>query len=230
MKRNLGGGGARTDERFAAALKSSGLFREMTENEAAEALTLLGARTESYSKNESFAMTGEKNKYFGLVLEGMLFVTTGRSSGDRVIIDAVPAGSFYVDCPGLGGEQLYAAAESASAVVRMDISGAFARDVGPVGELLRKNYAWLLCERLEVMNRRVCILSRRTIREKLAAYFEYLSEASGSEAGFTVPFDRAALADYLGADRSALSRELSKMKREGLIDYSRSSFRTMGNI
>ena len=42
---------------------------------------------------------------------------------------------------------------------------------------------------------------------------------------FEVPFDREDMASYLGCDRSALSRELAKMKNEGLIDYHKNTFR-----
>ena len=43
-------------------------------------------------------------------------------------------------------------------------------------------------------------------------------------AQFSVPFDRQQLADYLGVDRSAMSNELSKMQRDGLISYKRNEF------
>lgn len=66
-----------------------------------------------------------------------------------------------------------------------------------------------ICEHLEV-------LSGRTIRDRLNNYFEILSLKSGSNT-FKLPFTMTALADYLSVDRSAMSRELKKMKDEGLI-------------
>ena len=66
-----------------------------------------------------------------------------------------------------------------------------------------------ICEHLEV-------LSGRTIRDRLNNYFEILSSKSGSNT-FKLPFTMTALADYLSVDRSAMSRELKKMKDEGLI-------------
>ena len=41
---------------------------------------------------------------------------------------------------------------------------------------------------------------------------------------FDIPFDRQQMADYLGVDRSALSAELSKMQKEGLLRYRKSDF------
>ena len=66
-----------------------------------------------------------------------------------------------------------------------------------------------ICEHLEV-------LSGRTIRDRLNNYFEILSSKSGSNT-FKLPLTMTALADYLSVDRSAMSRELKKMKDEGLI-------------
>ena len=55
----------------------------------------------------------------------------------------------------------------------------------------------------------------------------YLSQeaARAGSSSFRIPFTRAQLADYLNCDRSALSRELGRMQREGLLDTYRSSFK-----
>lgn len=68
-------------------------------------------------------------------------------------------------------------------------------------------------ERLEV-------LSQRTIREKLQCYFSLLN-ARYRTSTFTLPFSFSALADYLSVDRSAMMRELKKMKEDGLIQTDR---------
>ena len=67
------------------------------------------------------------------------------------------------------------------------------------------------------------ITSRRTTREKLIAY---LSEQAKKQnrSTFEIPFNRQQLADYLSVDRSALSNELSKMQKEGLIKTERNHF------
>ena len=70
-----------------------------------------------------------------------------------------------------------------------------------------------VCEHLEV-------LSQRAIRERLNTYFEILSSKAGSNT-FELPFTMSALADYISVDRSAMSRELGKMRDEGLIKIDR---------
>ena len=68
--------------------------------------------------------------------------------------------------------------------------------------------------------------TQRTTREKLLSYLSRQAMAAGS-GHFTIPYDRQALADYLGVDRSALSREMARMAREGLFAYDRNDFRLL---
>ena len=67
-------------------------------------------------------------------------------------------------------------------------------------------------------------LSRRTLRGKVLCYLKKESERIGSDS-FTIPFDRQALADFLGTDRSALSAMLSKLQREGALEFHKNRFR-----
>ena len=74
-----------------------------------------------------------------------------------------------------------------------------------------------------MLNQKLEITSRRTTREKLLAYLSAQARAAGSDS-FVIPFDRQGLADYLGVDRSALSAEIGKLRREGVIESERSAF------
>ena len=68
------------------------------------------------------------------------------------------------------------------------------------------------------LSRRSLHTAPKTIRGRLMSYFSQQTAAQGSTS-MRLPFDRQQLADYLNVDRSALSKELGKMKREGLLDY-----------
>ena len=74
--------------------------------------------------------------------------------------------------------------------------------------------------------RKVEVVSKRSIREKLLAYLSIQAQALGSRY-FEIPLGRIELAEYLCVDRSALTRELAKMKEEGLIDFDRNCFRML---
>ena len=73
------------------------------------------------------------------------------------------------------------------------------------------------------LSRRIFYTSPKTIRGKLLSYLSAQAIRRGSNT-FTIPFNRQELADYLGVDRSALSNELSKMQKEGILETHRSKF------
>ena len=75
-----------------------------------------------------------------------------------------------------------------------------------------------------MLNAKIEITSRRTTREKLMAYLLNQAKRAGGST-FTIPLDRQGLADYLGVERSALSAEIGKLRREGVIESERSTFR-----
>ena len=92
------------------------------------------------------------------------------------------------------------------------------------GEALRTRFMTLMAKKALASNDRIQILSKRTLRKKLLTYFSQCVRDTGGKREFTLPFDRAGMADYLGSDRAALSRELSQMKKEGLLDFHGSHF------
>jgi CRP-like cAMP-binding protein len=80
----------------------------------------------------------------------------------------------------------------------------------------------MLAGRTLAMNDRIQILSRPTLRGRLVTFFSQYVRRAGK--CFAIPFDRADMAAYLGTDRSALSRELSRMQREGLLRFRKNRF------
>ena len=77
-----------------------------------------------------------------------------------------------------------------------------------------------------VLNQKIEITSRRTTREKLMAYLLLQAKIHRSDT-FTIPYDRQALADYLEVERSAMSAEIGKLRRDGIIDCEKSTFRLL---
>ena len=74
----------------------------------------------------------------------------------------------------------------------------------------------LIAEKAQRLSERVDVLSRRSIREKLLCYFQQQAEHAGSST-FILPFSLSVLADYIATDRSAMMRELKRLKDEGLV-------------
>lgn len=73
------------------------------------------------------------------------------------------------------------------------------------------------------LSRRAFHTAPKTIRGRLLSYLSMQAIHAGSDS-FSIPFDRQQLADYLGVDRNALSAELGRMRREGLLDFRKNWF------
>lgn len=90
--------------------------------------------------------------------------------------------------------------------------------------ILLRNLLNIISDKFFELHERINCIIRPSLREKILFYLNNCAkEAENRE--FTIPFNRQALAEYLNADRSALSRELSRMKAEGEIDFSGKTFR-----
>ena len=91
---------------------------------------------------------------------------------------------------------------------------------------LIENMVHIIANKNRDLMRKVEVVSKRTIRERLLAYLSICAQAAGTRY-FEVPMGRVELAEYLCVDRSALTRELAKMKEDGLIDYDKNTFRML---
>ena len=90
-------------------------------------------------------------------------------------------------------------------------------------QTLIENMVRIIARKNRELMRKIEVVSKKTLREKILSYLSIQSQAQGSRS-FEIPLGRMEWAEYLCADRSALTRELVKMKAEGLIDYQRNFF------
>ena len=95
---------------------------------------------------------------------------------------------------------------------------------GPHHGILLRNLLTITARKNLALSRRIFYTSSKTIRGRLLSYLSDQAVLQNSPS-FSIPFDRQQLADYLGVDRSALSNELGKMRRDGLLSARKSHFR-----
>ena len=212
-----------------SALLSSRLFGGMTEQEVRFALTALDGAFHRYRRGAVILRQGEPLSRFGLVLEGTVEVYTDDIEGNRMMMASVLPGETYgeslsylaIPTPQV---QILAAEDS----VVLHLSGEGLRGLSPASDprlfALGERFSRMLAERALAMNDRIQILSKQTLRLRLLVYFTLCRRKYGA-ATFTLPMNRERLAVYLGVNRSALSRELSQMQKEGLISFYRETVR-----
>ena len=212
----------------AQQLQKTMLFRGLTDSEIAVALQVLEAHEKRYEKGETLLTAGSVTERMGLVLEGSVTIESNDAWGNRTIISHVGCGQVFAET--------YALLEIEPMLVDVmaseDCRILFLRS-GRIQSLQNSPNPWALkyiTNLLTISMHKNLILSGRsfhtapkTIRGRVMAYLNSVSLQKGSRE-FDIPFDRQQLADYLNLERSALSKELGKMQREGLISCRKNHF------
>lgn len=209
-------------------LSRTELFDGIEEPEIASLLQCLAASRRSYRKGDVILAEGDATDHLGVVLSGMAIISTGDIWGNNSLLGHVGPGSVFAEVYAcLPGEPLRISVSAAedTQVLFMDI----ARVLGtcpsacPFHARLIRNLLTVCARKSLQLSQRILHTSPKSVRGRLLSFLSEWAIRSGSRA-FRIPYNRQQLADYLGVDRSALCSELSKMRREGLIDYQRSQF------
>lgn len=207
------------------------LFAGIRPEDRGPMLGCLGARTVSAEKNQYIFREGDPANSIGIVLEGSVRIEREDYYGNRSILARIgPAGLFGESfaCADVSAFPISAvAAEDCSALLidSRRIITTCANACGFHNQMIY-NMLKVVAGKNLVLTQKIEITSRRTTREKLMAYLLLQAKQHGSNS-FTIPYDRQALADYLEVERSALSAEISKLRREGIIESSKSTFRLL---
>ena len=202
-------------------IRSSALFSDMDDEELGKALELLGAEFRAYDKGETLHRPYTQMKRFGMVLSGVVQACMDDIEGNRMIMaEVVPGNTFgeslcflaFADSP------VYVYASEASEVLWFSLGELFGDAPNAFAVRLQKRFIAMLAARTLSMNDRIQVLSKIRLRDKITTYFSQMSRETRSLT-FQIPMNRDDFATYMGTNRSALSRELAQMKKEGLIDY-----------
>jgi CRP-like cAMP-binding protein len=209
------------------------LFQELDEGQLEYALEFFEAEKKFYPRGSFLNRISAPLTRFGLVLSGTVRVYRDDVNGHHMILANVSAGgTFGESLCWLGRDtDVYICAVTDAELLWLRVNNLRnpARNSEPNAILLRERFISMLASRALDMNDRIQILSQTTIRAKLIAFFSQYVTRGGSDC-FEVPFDRGSMAHYLGTDRSALSRELGRMRDEGLIEFSGSRFCLKGML
>lgn len=211
-------------EEFIDVLKRCPLFYGVDNDELLRTTKRLGARVVSVRKEQTVLSEGEAPKYMGVVLSGAVRIVREDYYGNRSILaELSPPDIFAESFVCAGADRLPVSVVSAGDGSVMLLDGKkVLTDSRLAGNLLK-----ISAEKNLILNRKIDIISKRTIREKLMTYLSYQAAEQGSDE-FTVPYDRQSLADYLETERSALSAEISRLRKEGVIECERSRFKLLG--
>ena len=214
-------------EQDLAVLRTNPLFRGLDRDRLDRQLQVMKAEKARGERGEMLQSVGEPIRRFGIVLSGAVQVCVDDIEGNRMIMaEVVPGNSFAESLCFLRTKEspVYIYASEESEVLWLYTDGMYSASGDPFQTELQRRFTAALAAKALTMNNRIQVLSKLSLRGKLTAYFTELAAAQGSNV-IRLPMNRDDTAAYIGANRSALSRELARMKAEGLIDYRKNEVR-----
>lgn len=212
-------------------LEHCALFDGVRPEDRVPMLGCLGAKVVEVKKNQFVFQEGDRADTVGIVLEGSVQMIREDYYGNRSIVARIEASGIFGEsfaCSDTGTFPISVVAAEDSRVMLLD-SRRITVTCANACEFHNRmifNMLKIIANKNLVLNQKIEVTSKRTTREKLMTYLTAQAKASRSES-FTIPYDRQGLADYLEVERSAMSTELGKLKKDGIIDFDRSNFQLL---
>lgn len=215
-------------EKYFDLLLKTPLFDGIDKEELSSLLNCLQAKVMTAEKGDPVFLEGDEAGFIGVVLEGVIQIVRDDYYGTRSVLSHAEPG------------QLYAEAYACSNAKTMPVSGYALKNCKIMllscrkmltvcsnacrfHNQLVKNLLQVMAGKNVELSQKIQFMSQKTTREKLLAYLLDQAKRANSRE-FTIPFDRQALADYLGVERSAMSAELSKLRKDGILTTQGSHF------
>ena len=210
---------------------NSPLFTGIKPADMKPMLHCIGYRVGKYSKGEIIAFEGENLKHIGIVLSGSVDMVKEDLWGNKTMLIRMRQNELFGETFACGSDPLsmvtFVVSEDAAVMFlpfsRVMHSCTMACEFH---HRLIENMVKVIAGKNRDLMKKVDVVSKRTIREKLMAYLSIQAQQQNSRY-FESPLGRVELAEYLCVDRSALTRELAKMKDDGLIDYDKNCFKIL---
>ena len=218
-------------KKYLEILKKCPLFANIEEESLLRMLTCLGAETVSFDKRDTVFAEGVEAKSIGVVLKGELESVRYDYNGNKSIINKIDAPEIFGEafaCAEAKSLPISIIAKESSEVMLIDCAHILHTCSNNCGfhQQLIYNLMKDLALKTLFFHERIEVTSQRSTREKLLTYLDIVSKQKNSKK-FTIPFNRQELADYLEVDRSGLSAEISKMRKEGILESNKNYFKLL---
>jgi len=206
-------------------IESNPLFQGIAFSDFETMLTCLSARSAFYEKNDVILLSGDTVNFVGLIISGSVRIVKENWDGNITIMTELAVSDIFGEifaCAGVDHSPVTVQASESTEILFIDYRRIITSCTAscPFHTRLIENMLKLVAMKSMMLSQKIDILSRRTTREKLLAFFD---TQRGMAKKFTIPFNREELAHYLCVDRSAMSNEMCKMRDEGLIKFDRNA-------
>lgn len=202
------------------------LFENIENNEVIELLKCTGIKTKVFKSDTYIVKAGTKINYLGVLLSGSADIFKTDLLGNKTLIEHLKINDIFghnIVCLGKTTSPVEVIAKENCEILFLP----YEKVITPCEKLCKyhlqliKNLMKMISKRNTLLTDKIDILGQRTTRDKILALLE--TYRNGKKI-FTIPYTREEMAKFLNADRSALSRELCKMRDEGILKFNKNHF------
>jgi CRP-like cAMP-binding protein len=204
------------------------IFYNLKKDEIINILKFFSYSKEDFEKNNFIFEIGKPISKIGIILSGEINIIKEDFWGNRNILNKFKSGEIFGEVFALAKvspNNILVETSQNSKILFLDLTNFSIDNENNSSEILKflSNIFKISLKKNILFTEKLEHITKKTIREKIISYLstEALKNRSNS---FFIKFDRQELADYLFVERSALSRELSSMKKDGLIEYNKNYF------
>lgn len=195
------------------------LFHNINEKEQEKILKLLEANTFSFKKDSIILSTIKSQNIIGIVVYGYIQIIKTDYNGNITIIEKLENNSIFGSMfSNISNNEYQIITKEDSKIIIIDYDYIMEKQIDSSSYIkFIQNLLQIIFIKISEKNDRIEILTEKTIRNKLLKYFQIVSKKNGSK-NIYLPFTFTELAEYIGVDRCAMTRELKNLKDDNIID------------
>ena len=195
------------------------LFDNINDKNIEKLKRFLWASSLTYPKNVNILSNYHKAEFIAIIEEGSIDIEFCDYEGNKTVMETLNKGSIFGSLTlSLNNDEISCITKEKTVITYIEYDQITNREMmkNDYYSTFIKNLIKLLSEQVSLKNTRINLLTKKTTREKLLKYFKTQVKEKGNTS-FTIPISFTELAEYLSVDRSAMMREISYLKEDGLI-------------
>lgn len=208
-------------------LKNHPLFQDLSESDLDQLYHAACMRSQFFEKNQTLFHAGDRICEVGIVQTGNVHIEMIDLWGNKSILSSIAPGQIFAETYAICRKPLLvdvtAAAPCEILFLNLEFLARSFSEPGSCRDAIMQNLFAICVRKNLILSNRIFCTTPKTVRGRLLVYLSSESAKAGSTS-FTIPFDRQGMADYLNLDRSALSKELGRMKKDGILDFKKNHF------
>ena len=209
-------------------LKDNVLFMGLTDDEMTDCLKELKAAEKAYKKDSLILHAGDLTKRMGLVLSGSVTIESNDIWGNCTILSHIGKGQFFAETYALLNEVMLVdvKANEDCRILFLNVGGLFGNTASSWKSKVTSNLLMISLHKNLALSGRSIHTSPKSARGRILSYLNTVALQKRTNE-FDIPFDRQQLANYLNLERTNMSKELTRMKNDGIIECRKNHFRLL---